>query len=190
MKVLLTGANGQLARALHAALQHHQVVALGHDSLDITQLEAVRAAVRSHRPSLVLNTAAFTDVDGAEAKAEAAFRVNAVGPRNVAVATAACAIPLLHVSTDYVFDGTSRRPYHEYDRPNPLSVYGASKLAGEEAVKSHNPRHYLVRTAWLYHTVGRNFPKTMYALAKNPEVQVTRMAPRRMPRIWRRPLPS
>jgi dTDP-4-dehydrorhamnose reductase len=78
---------------------------------------------------------------------------------------------LLHLSTDYVFDGTSRRPYHDYDRPRPLSIYGASKLAGKEAVRTHNPRHYIVRTAWLSHTVGRNFPKTMCGLATEARYQ-------------------
>jgi dTDP-4-dehydrorhamnose reductase len=172
MKILLTGANGQLGRALQVALKHHQVIALARDQLDITKLDEVRAAVQHHLPSLVLNAAAFNDVDGAETECDAAYKVNALGPRNLAVATAARGVPLLHVSTDYVFDGTSRRAYHEYDQPHPLSVYAASKLAGEEAVKTHNPRHYLVRTAWLYHTVGRNFPKTIHALAKHPEVQV------------------
>jgi dTDP-4-dehydrorhamnose reductase len=172
MKILLTGANGQLGRALQVALQHHQIAALAHDNLDITDLEAVRAAIAHHRPDLALNAAAFNDVDGAEAMPSTAYRVNALGPRNLAVVTAAHNIPLLHLSTDYVFDGARRRPYHEYDRPNPLSLYGASKLAGEEVVKIHNPQHYLVRTAWLYHTMGRNFPNTMCRLARQPEVQV------------------
>jgi dTDP-4-dehydrorhamnose reductase len=89
------------------------------------------------------------------------------------VVTAAHKIPLLHVSTDYVFDGTSKRPYHEFDRPNPRSIYGASKLAGEDAVRTLNPQHYVVRTAWLYHTVGRNFPTTIRALAaEKSEVRV------------------
>jgi len=132
----------------------------------------VLAAVQYHRPSLAINAAAFNDVDGAETRFAEAFRVNAVGLRNLAVATAAHGLPLLHLSTDYVFDGTSRRPYHEDNRPSPLFIYGASKLAWEEAVRTHHPRDYIIRTAWLYHTVGRNFPKTMCGLAKNPEVYV------------------
>ncbi|MBI3303579.1 MAG: dTDP-4-dehydrorhamnose reductase [Deltaproteobacteria bacterium] len=172
MKILLTGASGQLGHALQMALADHHLIALDRPSLDITQLPAVRATLQAHRPDLVLNAAAYNNVDGAESDPDAAYRGNALGPRNLAVVTAAHQIPLLHMSTDYVFDGTSKRPYHEFDRPNPRSVYGASKLAGEEAVRALNSRHYLVRTAWLYHTVGRNFPKTMRALANQPEVRV------------------
>jgi dTDP-4-dehydrorhamnose reductase len=172
MKILLTGAQGQLGRALQTALAHHQVVALAHDHADITNLDQVLAAVRAHQPDVTINTAAFNDVDGAESRPDDAYQVNALGPRNLALATATRRCPLLHLSTDYVFDGSKRRPYHEYDRPRPLSIYGATKLAGEEAVRAHNPQHYIVRTAWLYHTVGRNFPKTMCHLAGNPEVRV------------------
>jgi dTDP-4-dehydrorhamnose reductase len=172
MRILLTGAGAQLGRALQATLTGHHIIALDHPRLDISQLNAVREAVQAHRPDLVLNAAAFNNVDGAESDPEAAYRGNALGPRNLAVATAAHRLPLLHVSTDYVFDGTSKRPYHEFNRPRPRSVYGASKLAGEEIVRALNPCHYIVRTAWLYHTTGRNFPKTMCALAGQPEVRV------------------
>jgi dTDP-4-dehydrorhamnose reductase len=172
MKVLVAGAGGQLGQALQASLGAHQVVALGHAQLDITRLAAVRDAIAAHQPDLVINAAAYNQVDGAETRPAEAFAVNALGPRNLAVATAARRIVLLHVSTDYVFDGTSKRPYHEFDRPNPRSAYGASKLAGEDAVRTLNPRHYVVRTAWLYHNVGQNFPKTMCALAARPEVRV------------------
>ncbi|MEW6298194.1 MAG: dTDP-4-dehydrorhamnose reductase [Thermodesulfobacteriota bacterium] len=173
MRVLLLGANGQLGRALQEALGEHDCVALDHSRLDIVRLAAVREAVRAYRPDVVLNAAAYNQVDAAEQDAAAAYRVNALGPRNVAVVTAAHRIPVLHVSTDYVFDGTAKRPYHEFDRPNPRSVYGASKLAGEEAVRALNPRHYIVRTAWLYHLWGQNFPKTICELARqSPEVRV------------------
>ncbi len=173
MRILLVGANGQLGRALQEALSDSDCVALDHSRLDIARLTAVREAVQAYRPDIVLNAAAYNQVDAAEQDAAAAYRVNALGPRNLAVATAAHHIPVLHVSTDYVFDGTSKRPYHEFDQPNPRSVYGASKLAGEEAVRALNPRHYIVRTAWLYHVWGQNFPKTMCALARqSAEVRV------------------
>jgi dTDP-4-dehydrorhamnose reductase len=173
MRILLTGAKGQLGQALQAALTDQALVALDRQQLDISQLNAVREAVQVYNPDLVLNAAAFNSVDVAESDPEAAYRGNALGPRNLALVTAARRIPLLHVSTDYVFAGTSQRPYHEFDTPNPRSVYGASKLAGEKAVQALNPRHYVVRTAWLYHTVGRNFPKTICALApQQPEVRV------------------
>lgn len=175
MKILLTGAAGQLGQALQTALTRHEVLASNHQQLDITDLFAVREAVQAARPHIVVNAAAFTAVDQAESAAAAAFRVNALGPRNLAVATAAVQIPLVHVSTDYVFDGTATRPYHEFDRPHPQSIYGMSKLAGEEAVQVLNPRHYIVRTAWLYHTLGKNFLYTMLRLAqqeKRPEVRV------------------
>ena len=172
MKILLTGANGQLGTALQSSLQAHQLVALGHAQLEITSLAAVRDAIAAHRPDVVINAAAFNDVDGAEAHPEEAYAGNALGPRNLAVATAAGGIPLLHVSSDYVFDGRAKRPYTEFDPTNPLSAYGRSKLAGEEAVRALNRRHYIVRTAWLFSTVGRNFAKTMCGLADRPEVRV------------------
>lgn len=170
MKVLLTGAAGQLGRSLQAKLSN--AVALDRGGLDVADFDAVRAAVAAHRPEVAINCAAFNDVDAAETEVEAAFRGNAVGPRNLAVACAAAGIPLVHVSSDYVFDGDAGRAYHEYDRPNPRSVYGASKLAGEEAVRSLNPKHYIVRSAWLYHPTGRNFPNTMIELAKKGPVRV------------------
>jgi dTDP-4-dehydrorhamnose reductase len=166
MKILLTGANGQLGQALQGALVRDDLVVLDHQRLDITKLGEVRSAVETYRPDLVLNAAAYNNVDGAESDSLAAYRGNALGPRNLAVATAARGIALLHVSTDYVFDGTGTRPYHEFDRPHPLSIYAASKLAGEEAVRSLNPKHYLVRTARLYHVVGKNFARTVCGLAQ------------------------
>jgi dTDP-4-dehydrorhamnose reductase len=172
MRILLTGAGGQLGRALQDLLGGPALIALPHRELDISSGAAVDAALEQHRPELVLNAAAYTDVDGAEAQPQAAYAVNASGARYLAIASAARGIPLLHISTDYVFDGSAARPYHEFDQPNPQSVYGASKLAGEEEVRRHNPRHYIVRTAWLYHLVGHNFPKTMLSLADRPEVRV------------------
>lgn len=172
MKLLIAGAGGQLGRALQVALREQAVIALTHTELDITQLAPVCAAIRCHCPDLVINAAAFNAVDAAETEADAAYSVNALGPRNLAVATAAEGIPLLHVSTDYVFDGMAARPYHEFDSPNPQSVYGASKLAGETAVRSLNRRHYIVRSAWLYDVAGRNFSNTMLRLAQQPPVRV------------------
>lgn len=172
MRILVTGAGGQLGRSLPAALAAHAVTALPHAGLDIADLEAVRSAVRTHRPEVVINAAAYNRVDDAEADSTDAYRGNALGPRNLALATAALGIPLAHVSTDYVFDGRGTRPYHEYDRPDPQSAYGRSKLAGEQAVRELNPRHYVVRTAWVYHEHGGNFPRTILALASRPEVRV------------------
>jgi dTDP-4-dehydrorhamnose reductase len=173
MKILLTGANGQLGKVLQAAFLGQDLIALSHQDLDIVHLQSVRDALGSHRPTFVINAAAHNNVDEAESDPTSAYRGNALGPRNLAVATSEKQIPLLHLSTDYVFAGDSKRPYHEYDHPNPQSVYGASKLAGEEAVRTCNWRHYIVRTAWLYAVDGRNFPHTMLALAQDrPEVRV------------------
>src|SRR5262245_19222666 len=150
MRILITGAGGQLGRALQAAFEYDEITAFTHAQLDITSYHDVQQAIAARRPEIVINAAAYTNVDGAETEREAAYRGNALGPRNLALATAGRNIPLLHVSTDYVFDGASDRPYHEFDQCHPLSVYGKSKLAGEQVVASLNPRHYLVRTAWLY----------------------------------------
>jgi len=173
VKILLAGAAGQLGRQICALKGPHELVPLSRRELDITDLPEVRAAIRVHRPDLVLNAAAFNDVDRAQSDPDAAFLGNAVGPRNLAIAAAEKSVAVLHVSTDYVFDGQQATPYHEYDRPAPLSNYGRSKLAGEKAVREANPRHYIVRTAWIYEALGNNFPKTLYFLAlKHKEVKV------------------
>jgi dTDP-4-dehydrorhamnose reductase len=172
LKILVTGAAGQLGQCLVVACRQHEVVGLDRHALDITELGKVREAISKHRPDLLINASAFNDVDGAESRVREAHAINAVGPRILAVATAAHGIPLLHVSTDYVFDGASQRPYHEFDVANPLSAYGASKLAGEEAVRSLNWKHYVVRTAWLFWESGRNFLTSMYGLAARPEIRV------------------
>jgi len=168
----VTGAAGQLGRALGPALRGHETIALDRAALDIEDPVAVRAAVAAHRPEAVVNAAAYNFVDRAESEHEAAFRGNALGPRNLAEATAEAGASIVHVSTDYVFDGEAGRPYDERDTPNPLSVYGRSKLAGEEAVRAANPRHYVVRTAWVFAPRARNFPSTMLRLAEAGPVRV------------------
>jgi len=143
--------------------------------LDISSFGGVQQAISSLRPAVVINCAAYTRVDQAEIEPEQAWLVNAVGPRNLAIATAKLGIPLVHISTDYIFDGRAERPYHEYDSPGPLSVYGRTKLAGEHQVVLHNPRHYVVRTAWMYHHHAGptgNFPLTMLRLAAHGQVRV------------------
>ena len=172
MKVLVTGAGGQLGRALGPALADREVVALGHAALDITDLAAVRAAVAAHRPQAIVNAAAYNLVDEAESEPQAAQRVNADGPRSLAVAAAEAGAAILHVSTDYVFDGEAGRPYDEHDATNPLSAYGRSKLAGEMAVREANPRHFVVRTAWVFAPEGRNFPNSIRRLAAQGPVRV------------------
>jgi dTDP-4-dehydrorhamnose reductase len=172
LRILLLGAGGHLGRCIVATYKHHEVLAFEHQALDITELASVRDAINGQRPDLVINASAYNDVDGAQAHCEDAYAVNALGPRNLAIATAAREIPLLHASTDYVFDGAIQRPYHEFDRTNPLSVYGASKLAGEDAVRSLNPRHYIVRTAWLFWEAGKNFLLSMYGLAARTQIKV------------------
>src|SRR5215510_11720793 len=172
MKALITGADGQLGRALQTVLAGHEIIALTHARLDVTRFKDTREAVTAHRPDVVINAAAYTDVDGAESDQAGAYRLNAVAPRNLSVASFELGAPLVHISTDYVFDGRGDRPYHEFDQTNPLSIYGKSKLAGEQAAAGHNPRHYIARTSWLYHTEGENFPKAMLSQARRDEVRV------------------
>jgi dTDP-4-dehydrorhamnose reductase len=172
MRILITGAGGQLGRALIAALHGHEVTALRHRDLDITDREAVHSAIKFSAPDVVINAAAYNDVDAAETHIEAADAINVRGPRILAEESAIKSINVVHVSTDYVFDGTAGRPYHEDDRPNPLSVYGRSKRAGEVAVIETNPRHYVVRTAWLFEASGKNFLNAMRAVVGRPEVRV------------------
>lgn len=172
MKILVTGGAGQLGRALPEALRGHDVTAIERAALDIADGAAVTAALAAHAPRAVINAAAYNEVDRAESEPEAAFRGNVLGPRTLAEATAARGIALVHVSTDYVFDGTARTPYVESASTHPLSVYGRSKRDGEQAVIGTNPRHFVVRTSWLYSADGRNFPNTIRRLARNGGVRV------------------
>lgn len=172
MRILVAGASGQLGTCLRSSLYGHQVVPLERSELDITRLCQIHRVLTRETPDLVINAAAFTDVDGAESQITSAYAVNAMGPRDLAAETAALGIPLVHVSTDYVFDGAANRPYHEHDLPHPLSVYGSSKLAGEAAVRKLNPRHYIVRTAWLYWESGKGFLLSMCSNASSSELRV------------------
>lgn len=169
MRVVVTGREGQVARSLieRAAGSDVQIVALGRPELDLRGDAAnIRAAIEAARPDIVVSAAAYTQVDRAEAERDAAFAVNACGPKAIAQAAAILAVPLVHLSTDYVFDGTSVEPYSEQDRTNPTGIYGASKLAGEQAVIAAHPNSAVLRTAWVYSPFGSNFIKTMLRLAR------------------------
>ncbi|HKZ27987.1 MAG TPA: dTDP-4-dehydrorhamnose reductase [Rubrobacteraceae bacterium] len=167
MRALVTGASGQLGRELVDILtgRGHEVVALSRSELDVADPAAVERAVEAHLPKLVANAAAYTNVDGSETETGTAYAVNALGPRNLAQACERRGCELLHVSTNYVFDGESKRPYEPFDLPNPISAYGRTKLAGEEYVKHLSSRWYLVRTAGVYGE-GHNFVRTMLRVAK------------------------
>jgi dTDP-4-dehydrorhamnose reductase len=177
MKLLVTGAAGMLGRdvMLAAGNAGHQVVGFGHAELDIADAGAVSARVEAERPDVVINCAAWTDVDGAEAAEEEATAINGEGAGNVAAAAAAVGASVVYVGSDYVFDGSKGAPYVETDETAPLSAYGRSKLAGEEATRAANRRHFVVRSAWLFGTGGPNFVETMLRLAADHgEVLVVR----------------
>lgn len=161
--VVVTGAGGLLGRALTAALGA-RAIPLTRQALDITDPDAVAAAIDG--ASAVVNAAAFADVDACESQPDRAFAVNAAGPVNLAHAAAAAGAFFVHVSTDFVFDGTLGRPYVESDTPNPLSVYSASKLEGERGVRSVSETAAIVRTAWVYGPGGRNFFSKVFDLAR------------------------
>jgi dTDP-4-dehydrorhamnose reductase len=177
MKILVTGAGGMLGRdvVLAAGNAGHDVVGFGHTELDITAAGVLAAKFELERPDVVINCAAWTDVDGAEESEEAALAVNGVAAGNVAAAAAAVGASVVYVSSDYVFDGSKGAPYVETDQTAPLSAYGRTKLAGEEATAAANKRHFVVRSSWLFGIGGSNFVETMLRLAvDHGEVLVVR----------------
>ena len=177
MKLLVTGAAGMLGRdvMLAAGNAGHDVVGFGHSELDVADAEAASARIEAERPDVVINCAAWTDVDGAEEQEEEATRINGAGAGNVAAAAAAVGASVVYVGSDYVFDGSKGAPYVETDQTAPLSAYGRSKLAGEEATRAANKRHFIVRSAWLFGVGGGNFVETMLRLAADHgEVLVVR----------------
>jgi dTDP-4-dehydrorhamnose reductase len=167
---MITGATGQLSRALQGQLSESDVVAtFGRPEVDLRDWRAVRDSVARFQPHLVIHAAAHTDVDGCEREPEQAWQINAVGTRYVGQAAALVDAELVYISTNYVFDGTKATPYHEFDTPGPVSVYGASKLAGELEARAASPKCFVVRTAWLYSGAGRNFMLTMRRLMAERE---------------------
>lgn len=167
MRVLITGSQGQVGQELvRLAPPETLAIALGSTELDISCSKAVQQAMQRYQPDLIINAAAYTAVDKAESDSLKACAVNHGGSLNLAQAAAQAGIPLLHISTDYVFDGLSSRPYLESDPCLPQGVYGSSKLAGEQAIIANCPRHLILRTSWVFGARGSNFVKTMLRLAQ------------------------
>lgn len=174
LRILIIGQNGQVSRALQSRLSGlGELIVRGSDQLDLAQPDALRAPIEALRPGLIINAAAHTAVDQAESEPERAFAINATAPGILAQTAVALGIPLIHYSTDYVFDGLKPAPYTEDDTPNPLSVYGRSKLAGENAIRQAGGQHLILRTSWVYSTAGRNFLLTMQRLLQEkPQLRV------------------
>ena len=168
MKIFLTGAEGQLGRELQMRLQGTDFFPTDLKELDITDATAVSAMIGSYRPDVVIHGAAWTQVDAAEEKIDLAYRVNAIGTQNIAMACRETNATMVYISTDYVFDGTLGRAYTEFDAPNPLSIYGKTKYAGEVLARQANDKLFVLRTAWLYGD-GPNFVRTMLKLGQERE---------------------
>lgn len=173
MVVLVTGASGQLGQALQfIQLKHSEIQFIFASSadLDITNEEKVVSFFESNQIDFCINTAAYTAVDKAESESEKANTVNVIGPENLAKACKASGVTLIHISTDFVFDGTSSKPYSEEDPTNPIGVYGQTKLNGEKKVADNCTKYYIIRTSWVYSQFGNNFMKTMLRLAQDRDI--------------------
>lgn len=175
-KILVTGCNGQLGRAIRKEYANEKVTFINTDvteeegviALDITDVDAVLALVRETEPDVIINCAAHTNVDACEKEWNLAYKINAIGPRNLSIAANEVDAKLIHVSTDYVFEGNGTRPYTEFDATNPVSAYGKTKLEGEKFVQLFADKFFIFRTAWLYGD-GKNFVKTMLRLSETHE---------------------
>ncbi len=171
-KIIVTGCNGQLGRAINLQLQSHPEIEFVNTDvaeLDITNIDKVMELAREVKPYAIINCAAHTGVDACETDVDNAYRINAIGPRNLSIAATETGAKMVHISTDYVFDGMGNKPYLEFDKPNPQGVYGATKLVGENMVKEFADKYFIIRTAWLYGD-GKNFVKTMLRLSETNDM--------------------
>jgi dTDP-4-dehydrorhamnose reductase len=180
MKILITGAKGQLGTqiinilksgiselgAIQRELKNCDIAAYDVDELDIVDLKAVREVFHRENPEVVVNCAAYTNVDGCESNEDLAFKINSIGARNLAIASEEVKAKIIHISTDYVFKGDGTSPYREYDKTNPVSVYGKTKALGEDYIREFSSKYFIVRTSWLYGYNGKNFVKTIMKAAK------------------------
>jgi dTDP-4-dehydrorhamnose reductase len=157
MKILITGVNGQVGHALMHELTDHELIGLTRQDCDLTNLDQIKQVIDQHQPDLIINSAAYTKVDQAEDEPELAFQINRDAPRVMAEKAREYNIPLIHFSTDYVFDGVKEGSYSEKDKTNPLGVYGQSKLSGEELIKKVGGKYYIFRTSWVYSNISHNF---------------------------------
>lgn len=164
-KILLSGVNGQVGHALKNQLLQYDVIALTRDQLDLSNTHNIRQVIRELKPNLIINPAAYTAVDKAESEPELAFAINGTAPKILAEEAARLNASIIHFSTDYVYDGTKKTAYIEVDDVNPISVYGKSKLLGENAIRSVGLPHLILRTSWVYSAYGKNFLKTILQLA-------------------------
>ncbi len=170
MKILITGSNGMLANAIKEELKNEELICTDVEELDITNSEQVNEFVKKTKPEYIINCAAYTAVDKAEENKELAYKINAIGPKNLAIAANENSAILMHVSTDYVFGGDKpvEEDYKEDDEKNPQAVYGTTKLEGEKLIEENCSKYYIFRTAWLYGE-GRNFVRTMLDLSKTKD---------------------
>lgn len=173
--ILITGSHGQVGRELVDICRVRQINYIDYSSrqLDITNEASVRREIERHKPAAVINAAAYTAVDNAENDVERAYAVNRDGVKNLAIACEAVGATLVHISTDYVFDGEKKEPYNEMDIAHPIGVYGASKYAGEQAIKKFSSKYFIIRVSWVFGQYGANFVKTMLRLAEDrPDISV------------------
>ena len=167
MKILITGAYGMLGSDLREVLKNHELISAGSKDLDITDKVKVMDFISEKSPEMVINAAAYTAVDDCETNYDEAYAVNALGPKNLAIACSKIDVPLVHISTDYVFDGNKRTPLIENDKLGPQSAYGKTKLEGEKFIQENTDKFFILRTAWLYGLHGANFVQTMLSLAES-----------------------